>query len=360
MVREWLLKVVEAHVRLARYEILDGHVIGARNTFIDETVSPPKLLVGNILKTVKTMCTDSMRITQALLDRVDDALGSPEDIMARIHNNKSGTIHVLSNTIKGPILGTISESDGDYLIDYATNPLLRLHREISDGTVRDFNVDYTTTMVLEKIVINAEYHRDLPRVFALSSLSSWMIILDENLRKIINILYPIGDEGDDEYEGRKRLNRIGMWRVDRSPVIAVTEEVYDFEDKTITFTWQLEFINPDEVVEFSAVNTIFDEVNHILNDVDNPPDTQRALNSLPSYSTVFAQIRQDRDMMEALFPIIRLPMLQAVSEFRSKWESFRTAIRTAAVESGVMERTARMTYGVLSLQNYCPSNFLMI
>lgn len=174
---------------------------------------------------------------------------------------------------------------------------------------------------------------------------------------IIHILYPIGEDGDDEYEGRKRLNRIGMCRF---PVIAVTEEVYNFEDKTVTFTWQLEFINPDEVVGFSAVNTIFHEVNLILNDVENPPDTQCTLNTLPPYCTVFAQIREDRDMMEALFPIIRLPMLQSVSEFRSKWENFRTAIRSAAVESGVIERTARMRYGVLSLRDYCPSNFLMI
>ena len=302
-----------------------------------------------------------MRITQALLDRVDDALGSPEDIMARIHNNKSGTIHVLSNTIKGPILGTISESDGDYLIDYATNPLLLLHREISGGTVRDFNVDYTTTMVLEKIVINAEYHipvlhRELPRVLALSSS---MIILDDNLRKIINILYPIGDEGDHEYEARVRLNRIGLMCVNRNSVIAVTEEVYNFQDKTITFTWKLVLTDTNEIFGTFNDRQIFDDVNLILNGVENPPDTQRALNSLPSYSTVFAQIRQDRDMMVALFPIIRLPILQAVSEFRLKWESFRTAIRTAAVESGVVERTARMTYGVLSLQNYCPSNFLM-
>ena len=353
LVRDALLRIVESACR----------VVGARSTFIDESTTPPTILVGNILKTVHTMCADSMRTTNALLERVESALGSPEDIKAIMLGDKSETIRILSNTIKGPTLGIIS---GDYLVDYTTNPLLLLHRYMSDGTVRDFNVDYTTTMAVEKIVINAEYNmRNQCRISSIPGTQSLVMIkLDEHLRKIIHILYPIGEDGDDEYEERKRLNRIGMCRF---PVIAVTEEVYNFEDKTVTFTWQLKFFNPDvpimatgDFYHFSTVNTIFHEVNLILNDVENPPDTQRALNTLPSYSTVFAQIREDRDMMESLFPIIRLPMIQSVSEFRSKWENFRTAIRSAAVESGVIERTARMRYGVLSLRDYCPSNFLMI
>ena len=319
MVRDALLRFVESHVRLERYEVVAGEAVGARSTFIDETVSPPKLLVGNILKTVALIAANSRYMTQAILNHVECYLGDHSTIVCLINDLP----RVVDKRL--PVVGlcggvgpTLAVDDYGYLADKHSIHMLHLHRR-ELNTVADIRYPIKLFRTfsdhdggLQQIVIESDYRipKRHPARYKLP------------MRRLLEMLY--GANSDYFYRGMDYIS------FDRVGLRAICSERYCFVSKMITLKW---------ILQYSDTNPVFwilSEINYVLrlirtnSGADHP---ERTANTLPPFSVVFQKIRADEGLMRSICPTLSLPMCQSVSEFRSKWEGFRASIRSAVLAS---------------------------